>query len=93
MIDDFAKGGEANVRTRRALARRVPRIGRRGRAALLIVMFGSFTILGACADEHAVQSGSTTQPREKADAVGGGGRLDEIYRKIYTPGNPRWSDF
>jgi hypothetical protein len=76
-----------------ASARRVPRIGRRGRAAALFVMLGSFAILGACADEHAAQSGSTARPGEKADIVGGGGRLDEIYRGIYSPGNPRWSDF
>jgi hypothetical protein len=56
-------------------------------------MLGSFAILGACADEHAAQSGSTARPGEKADIVGGGGRLDGIYRGIYSPGNPSWSDF
>jgi hypothetical protein len=71
----------------------VTRIGRRSRAAALFVMLGSFAILGACADEHAAQSGSTARPGEKADIVGGGGRLDGIYRGIYSPGNPSWSDF
>lgn len=34
-------------------------------------------------------SGASSAP---ADLVGGGGHLDEIYREIYTPGDPRWSN-
>lgn len=73
------------IRGPRASPRLVPRIGQLGRAAALIVVFGSFATLGACADQLTAQSGSTAPPGEKADIVDGGGHLDEIYRQIYTP--------
>jgi hypothetical protein len=91
-LGDSVDRGEAK-RGPRAPARRIRRIVRRGRTTALIVALGSLAILSACAGEHAAQSGSTTLPGEKADTAGGGGRLDEIYREIYTPGNPRWSGF
>jgi len=97
MLDDSTEESAATVgeakRQPRVGTRRVPGIGRRGRAAALIVALGPLAILGACADEYAAQSGSTAPLGAKADVVGGGGRLDEIYRELYTPGNPRWSDF
>ncbi len=42
-------------------------------------------------------SGSSTPPATGAssapgDVVGGGGALDQTYREIYTPGDPRWSN-
>jgi len=87
LLDNSADIGEGKPEPR-APARRV----RRRPIAALIVALGSLAILGACADEDAAQSGSSAPPGEKPDVVGGG-RLDEIYREIYTPGNPRWSDF
>jgi len=97
MLGDCAEEGAASGREAKrqpsARPRRAPGIGRRGCAAALIVALGPLAILGACADEHAAQSGATAPPGAKADVVGGGGRLDEIYRELYTPGNPRWSDF
>jgi hypothetical protein len=51
----------------------------------------------ACTQADTSMSGSSTPPAPKAsstsdDVVGGGGPLDQIYREIYTPGDPRWSN-
>lgn len=42
-------------------------------------------------------SGSSVPPATGAasspgDVVGGGGPMDKVYREIYTPGDPRWSN-
>ena len=62
------------------------------RVAALVVSLCATVVLGACARDDA-RSGSSVMPDAKSDVVGGGGKADEIYREIYSPGNPRWSDF
>jgi hypothetical protein len=67
-------------------------------AARAAVVLGGLMLpaaLGACAGDRGAGSAGSTVPAasDKADVVGGGGHLDEIYRQIYSPGNPAWSDF
>lgn len=54
--------------------------------------------LPACtqAPDHGM-TGSSVPPAAApssapGDVVGSGGALDQIYREIYTPGDPRWSN-
>jgi hypothetical protein len=65
------------------------------RAAVLLGGLMLAAALGSCAGERDAGSAGSTVPKASDDGnvVGGGGRLDEIYRQIYSPGNPRWSDF
>ncbi len=52
----------------------------------------------ACAPApDANMSGSSVPPASSAstasgDIAGAGGPLDDTYRQIYTPGDPRWSN-
>jgi hypothetical protein len=64
-------------------------------AAVLLGGLMLAAALGSCAGDRRVGSAGSTVPRASDDGnvVGGGGRLDEIYRQIYQPGSPRWSDF
>jgi hypothetical protein len=47
--------------------------------------------LGACAPSGDPNRVTSTAPMVGADVVGSGGKTDEIYRQIYSPGNPTWS--
>lgn len=47
--------------------------------------------LGACASDNAANKVSSTVPMVGGDSVGSGGKMDEVYRQIYTPGDPNWS--
>lgn len=62
------------------------------RTAALAISLCAPVVLSACAEDSA-RSGSSVNADTKSDLVGGGGQVDEIYRQIYSPGNPRWSDF
>jgi hypothetical protein len=66
--------------------------------ARVTVVLGALVLpaaLGACAGDRGFGSAGSTVPMgsDGHDVVGGGDRMDEMYRQIYTPGNPRWSDF
>jgi hypothetical protein len=66
------------------------------RATLFAAMVA--TPLLACSQSpESSMSGSSAPPATGAsstpgDVVGGGGPLDQTYREIYTPGDPRWSN-
>ena len=44
--------------------------------------------LGACAQTDATSRVASTVPVVSRDVAGAGGKMDEIYRQIYTPGDP-----
>ncbi len=52
---------------------------------------GLAVALGACAGDNGARPSCSVPASGKGDVVGGGGCLDEIYRRIYTPG--RGTDF
>jgi hypothetical protein len=54
-------------------------------------------LLGCTQSQENGMTGSSVPPGSAAaaapgDVVGGGGALDQTYREIYTPGDPRWSN-
>ena len=67
------------------------RITAMARAAAQSVALGSFAILSACAGDSSGLAGSSVPTADNGDVVGGGGRMDEIYRQIYKPGKPNFA--
>jgi len=61
----------------------------RGIAALALVL--SVATLGACAPPDATSRVTSTVPMVGGDVAGSGGKIDDTYRDIYTPGDPKWS--
>lgn len=63
------------------------------RAALTLSVLA--TVASGCAQpppEAAVSGSSVPKASTAPDIAGGGGAIDEVYRQIYTPGNPEWSN-
>ncbi|HUH84389.1 MAG TPA: hypothetical protein VLX85_07250 [Stellaceae bacterium] len=61
----------------------------RGAAALALLLAAA--TLGGCAQPAAESRVTSTVPMVGGDVAGAGGKMDETYRQIYTPGDPNWS--
>jgi len=68
------------------------------RATVIAVVLAAPLLACAQPSPEMHMSGSTVPPADNAtagfapgDVVGGGGKMDETYREIYTPGSPWWN--
>jgi hypothetical protein len=61
------------------------------RSFVVLALVAAAAGLGACAPTGAFSRVTSTAPMVGGDVAGAGGKMDEVYRQIYTPGDPNWS--